>query len=151
MFSAIKNKLNALRKLEPNKIMEGIISETDIQQKIVDLNQSQMYDKGVDAVGDSLGDYRAATIVGTNDYEGKIDKGQRYDHITLNDSGEFYDSMKVIQGTEAFLITGNTDKQGFNLLDRWPDALGLTPESKTELAIEIKQRVLDKIKSSISV
>jgi hypothetical protein len=140
MFGAVKRLANNLSSIDKNKMIGDIISIPSVQSQIIDLNQNQLYEQGVDAAGDPTGDYAYSTINGTSEYEGKIQKGQRYDHITLNDTGEFYNSMKVIQGSEAFAIIG---KLPGSARDRWPDALGLTTESKAEIIPEIRERLVD--------
>lgn len=142
MFEVFKNLGRNLATLDKKKMLNEILSVRSLQAQIIDLNQAQMYDKGVDSDGVSLGNYSMATIYGTTKFEGKIQKGQRYDHVTLKDTGESYDTMKVIHGRDGFFIDGKFPE---SVERKWPDALGLTNDSKDEIIPEIKERLIDKI------
>lgn len=135
MFGPLKKLGNNLAKAKLNTIMSEIMSEPSVQGQIVSLNQVQMYDKGIDAHGQSLGEYSKTSV---EVY------GKRPGHITLHDTGEFYDSMKVFKtGTGAFEIHG--DMETHDLQKQWPDALGLTPESISVMLPVVKQKLIDKI------
>ena len=136
MFGVIKKLGNNMVKLSTNMLISEIISEPSIQAQIIDLNQDQMLIKGVDAEGDSLGNYSKTSI---EVY------GKRPGRITLKDTGEFYDSMRITNGTEGFKIYGDMEKEGHDLHQRWPHALGLTKESIGEIIPEVKERLIDKI------
>lgn len=135
MFGALTNIIKRVSKLDVNKIVRQSLSNTSIQQDILDLNkEDQLYDKGIDSTGDSLGEYSTATIEGTVNFEGKKQKGQRFDHITLKDTGEFYDSFIFKNNKDNFEIEADTLKEGTDLIDNFgKDILGLTDENKTKL------------------
>lgn len=83
-----------------------------------------MYEEGIDSKSESLGEYSPHTK------QIKIEKGQRYDHITLKDTGEFYDSIKITNvRTGQFTIKGDMIKPDTNLETIYPNALGLTDEN----------------------
>lgn len=149
MFGAFKKICKNAQNLNTNEVFEGIMDLPRIQEKVVSLNQQQMYEQGENAKGEQIGQYAYNTIVGTTKYEGKIAKGQRYDHITLLDTGEFYGSMKVLTGTEGFLVTGDTEKEDIDIGLIYPDILGLTQESKSELIVEVKPLFVEETKRKI--
>ena len=63
---------------------------TKIKDRIIELNTiDQLFNTGKDANGDSLGEYTPFTV------EAKKSKGARFDHITLKDTGHFYNSFTV--------------------------------------------------------
>jgi len=132
--------------------MRQSLSNTNIQQEILDLNRlDQLYDKGIDAKSDSLGEYSPATIEGTSNFLGKKQKGQRYDHITLNDTGEFYNSYVFKNEKDGFLIQADTLKDGTDLADEFgKDIIGLTEDNKSKVAgwlVEpMQQQILKAIK-----
>src|SRR4051812_41979225 len=95
MFNAIKRKIEKIERLDQDKIMTEILDDSKIQSDIIALNQKQLFEEGVQADGTPTGEYQPATIQGTKYYPGKIEKGQPYDHVTLKDTGAFYNSMKV--------------------------------------------------------
>ena len=40
----------------------------------------------------------------------KLDKGQPTDRVTLKDTGQFYGTIKATAGSDAYTVTGNTEK-----------------------------------------
>lgn len=139
MFEALIKVIQNTKKLDENKILREIFNNTSIQQDIIFLNQEQMYEKGIDSKGESLGEYSNFTI------GKKIEKGQRYDHVTLKDTGDFYNSMKFKNGKDGFTISANMVKPDTNLETIFPNALGLTDESLQE----IKDLVLPRFKEAV--
>lgn len=139
MFEALIRVVKNTKKLDENKILREIFNNTSIQQDIIFLNQEQMYEKGIDSEGQSLGEYSSFTI------GEKIKKGQRHDHVTLNDTGDFYNSMKFKNGKDGFTISANMIKPDTNLETIFPNALGLTDESLQE----IKDLVLPRFKEAV--
>lgn len=140
MFGVIKDIGNNMQRLNPNRLMRDVIDETSVKAQIIDLNQSQMFDNGIDAKGETLGDYSQVSVT---------KYGKRPGRIQLKDTGEFYDSMKVNVEEDKFIIIGDTDKGDVDLANVYPDVLGLTTESKEEILPEIAQRLSEKIKTEI--
>lgn len=134
----LKTLRKRLLKLDEAYLLKLIFVDPAFKKLIIELNTNdQLYNKGIDSLGRELGNYSPATIEGTKNFPGKIEKGQRYDHITLNDTGKFYESFKVtLKGTEI-IITAQTLKEDTDLLKEWgEEILGLTNENL--------QRVIDK-------
>lgn len=151
MFKALKEKSKKIQRLNQDKMMQVILNDSVLQAQIVDLNQKQLYEHGVDANGNPTGEYAPSTIYGTSNFEGKIAKGQRYDHVTLKDTGAFYDSMVVKSLPEEIQIKADTVvESGVDLRDQWPAAVGLTKESIREILPEIKQTLVEKIRNAIA-
>ena len=99
--------------------------------KVVELNtQGQLYDKGVDSEGTPLEAIGGNYSPKTKRY--KAEQGQRYDHVTLEDTGEFYASEKAeFTSNGGILLTADTIKDGEDIQDRWgKNILGLTTESQ---------------------
>lgn len=111
MFEKFHNLIKRVEKLNVNKLVKGILEDKSIQDEMVRMNtMDQLYDEGIDSKGNPLGHYTEATIQGTHNFEGKIQKGQRYDHITLNDKGIFYASEKVKLFSDGMVFIANTQK-----------------------------------------
>lgn len=161
-------------KLDEDKLLKKILDDPLLQAQIIDLNtEKQLYEEGIDADGNTLGTYSNATIYGTNAYEGKIAKGQRYDHITLNDTGAFYKSFKVKNEKEGFFITadtfkgGKTTKQVFDsnsqsvrgvkvgdtdLAEQYgKQIMGLTKDSLNEIIPEVRERFVESVRVAIGL
>lgn len=133
-------------KTNSEQIMRSVLSDPTLQAQMVDLNQSQLYDKGVDASGHPTGEYSNATIYGTVNFAGKIEKGQPYDHVTLKDSGASYDSMEVKVEDDGAEIKGNFPEA---IKRGWPEALGLTDESIGEISEDVADGIVDEYLNNI--
>lgn len=136
MFGRLKSIAKNISSIDPNKMVEEIIELESVQSQLIDLNQSQMMNQGVDSRGDTLGDYSQISIT---------KYGKQPGHITLHDTGEFYHSMKVLTGSDGFLISGDTVKDDTDLADRYPYALGLDSESVSYILPEVTERLREKI------
>lgn len=126
----LEKLINKLERLDLNRIERGI-AESE-KELIIRLNtEDQLFDKGIDSKGRSLdsigGSYSPVTI------EIKRSKGQRTDHITLKDTGDFYNTWDVIVSNDGFEPTADPIKDDTNLFDEWGDDItGLTDESLDE-------------------
>lgn len=125
MLNFVKNKLKKLsNSLDYDNLIDKVFEDKYIQAQMIDLNQSQMMDKGIDSKGYTLGNY---SIVSVAKY------GKTPGHITLHDTGEFYDSMKVEISGEQAVITADMEKPDKDLEVIYPKALGLDEESLQEI------------------
>jgi hypothetical protein len=131
--------LGNLNKLDLNDIFLAMWRRNDVQDYIIELNTegedtSQLYELGVDSKGKSLGDSSPFGGYSPFTKQIKASKGQRIDHITLKDTGEFYKSFKVIPNKKGFRITANPNKEDSNLFqDFGVDIVGLTKENVFKL------------------
>jgi len=125
----LQRKLNRIK--DERFLMRMLFSDPTFSKLIVSLNvHDQLYDKGIDSMGRSLGDYSLATITGTKNFKGKIAKGQPYDHVTLKDSGDFYESFRAKLVGTNIIITAQTIKENTDLLKVWgDDIIGLTDDN----------------------
>jgi len=122
-----------------------------VQAQIIDLNtQEQLFEKGVDSTGVSLGEYSPNTIEGTRFYLGKKQKGQRYDHITLRDTGDFYKSFRFLNFSDYFTFEADTIKDGTDPNEKYPDILGLTDASKTEASDIVLPHLAEIVRKKIT-
>jgi len=122
-------------KLSLSNLMQDIFSRFDVRWFVIELNtKEQLYEKGIDSKGKSLGDYAPFTI------DRKIDSGLPYDRITLFETGEFYESFEVKVYKEDIEIVANPDKfdtktgKKSNLYEDFGiDIVGLTDENTVKL------------------
>jgi len=137
-MDAITEYLNRLIKLEQNSF-KLIFDAREVKDEIIRLvTVEQLYERGVDGNGESLGEYSEFTK------QIKQLEGQRFDHITLNDTGEFYESFEVIVDQDSFTITANDNKGDKRLFDVYgEDVAGLTDESFDDLFLTIRDIVYD--------
>lgn len=144
MFDALKHIAQKAKKLNENKLLKEALSNSSIQADILELNtEEQLFDKGIDSAGISLGEYAPATIFGTVNFKGKIEKGQPIDRVTLKDTGDFYKSFKFKNGANSFTIKANDEKDGAVLLTKQygDEILGLTNESMETLIRWLKPTI----------
>lgn len=105
--------------------MKHLFQQPSFRKLIIDLNtEEQLYSQGVDSKGVQLGEYSTYT-------RGlKQNKGQRFDHITLKDTGEFYKSFSIKLEGSSFRIVADGQKEDTNLFKEYGiDILGLTEDS----------------------
>ena len=101
MFGAVTEILDRASRLNEKDAFIFAINN-DIKEKIISLNtRFQLNQLGEDALGDSLGDYSHFTV------EKKKLGGKRFDHITLEDTGAFYDSFKVDLVGDSLVISAD--------------------------------------------
>lgn len=126
LFDIIDN----VHSMNADVFMQKLLSDKGFQQAIIDLNtQNQLFDKGIDSKGKSLGIYRPLTI------EIRREKGLQTSHVQLFFEGEFYASFHINVGLGYFEIDGNPIKPNMDLTERYGDDIfGLTDESKEILA-----------------
>jgi len=150
-FDRVKKILDNALALDENKIINQILSNKSFQEFIIDLNtEGQLFDKGINSLSVSLGNYAATTIEGTSSFRGKKDKGQRFDHVTLHDTGEFYKSFKIVLKKISFEIVANPVKDDSNLFDDWGrDIVGLTEENLQIVRDAVKEKIIPLIKKEL--
>jgi hypothetical protein len=145
MFGALKKKFEKLIKADESKIVSASINTESIHTQVIDANQRQLYEQGIQADGTSTGDYALSTKAYKEAYGDAYGIPGRTDHITGLDTGETYKSMEVKALPEGIVITA--DNNGF--FDREPKALGLTSESKKEIIPEIRRNIIEAIAATL--
>lgn len=137
--------LDNIINLDQDLIIENILKDKGFQRFIIDLNtEEQLFEQGIDSLGASLGEYTTFTKAV------KKAKGQRLDHITLEDTGEFYKSFAIKVQNGGFLIIADGQKEDTNLLDRYgKEILGLTDENLQIVIDAIKEKLIPIIISKI--
>lgn len=134
MLKSVKHILNKAIKLDEVKAWKFAI-DVDLKKYIIKLNTiDQLFDDGIDSLGDSLGEYSPFTV------ELKKIKGQPTDRITLKDTGKFYKTFKIEIKNDSFFINANPIKEDNNLFDDFGNEIvGLTEENQ----IKVSKIILD--------
>ena len=125
------------------------------ESEILDLNISQLWEKGQDSTGRIL---RSEFAIGGNVYSTrtiiyKSDKGQPIDRVTLKDDGDFYQGF-ILKVTNSGITITSTDSKTGKLVKVWGrDIFGLNKENMNELIEEmikpeLKIMIYDKIFAS---
>jgi len=147
--------------LKEQDLLHKAFDNKPLQKFIIQLNQEQLMNEGVNADGTPTGDYSPASV----EFFGK-----RPGHITLFDTGKFYESMKFKNGSGEFSIFADTLKDGMiekmyaqntkvftkvytiDLLTtrggQWKNSIGLTDESKREIAPVVVKLIADQIRKA---
>lgn len=146
MFEALINKFKGLAEMNANNVIHEVISDETLQAQIVDLNQNQLYEQGIQADGSPTGEYAPITITKWKPLAAAEGRDGRIDHITGKDTGQTYASMKVANLSDQFIITAD-DRNHF--FDREPQGLGLTDESINEIMPQIKDGIIEQLKQRI--
>jgi hypothetical protein len=88
------------------------------KEQILDwVKNDQLKDKGVDGDGIVIGNYSFATEVISGG------RKQQGDHYTLDDTGDFFNSMRVEVETQLIWITGDGKKGNDNLYEKFGDKI----------------------------
>ncbi len=143
----LKKLYRKIEKLDDDKAWKFSI-DAKVKREIIWMNTiDQLYRKGIDSEGRSFGDYSPYTV------EYKIDEGQRFDHITLNDTGRFYNSFFVTIQTDGFTIDAD-DTTGYDepLFKVWGvDVAGLTDENLAKLREMIIENYITYMQNVLSI
>ena len=121
-FTDYKRKFE---KIDWEKITKETLKET--KELILDLQRDQWYD-GERADGKMIetnqadGKYHPLTI------EYKKEKGQKYDVVTLKDTGKFYKSLKAKTVPKGLQITGSYDKELPEWINDFEGVFGLNDD-----------------------
>ena len=150
-LTAIDNLLKAFGKLDKDSLLQKVFKDsTSLQQDIIALNtEDQLYEKGITSDGVSLGTYSESTINGTKGWEGKKQKNQPYDHVTLKDTGEFYSTFKFKTESGDFIISADTVKPSQDLAETYGNIIGLTQQNKMVVAGWVKAPFVDQMRKAV--
>jgi len=84
------------------------------------ITEDQLFDKGEDGLGNPLGEYSDFTKLFKTTIAGQLGRSTRVDHITLRDTGEFHESVKVKVSNKGVIeIVSEPQKEDTNLLDEF--------------------------------
>lgn len=134
-FTRLDKLFSALDNLNEDQIWLFAVDK-DVQDEIIRINtEDQLEEEGIDSLGRKLGDYAPSTIA----YKRR--KGQRYDHVTLKDEGDFYNSFNVkVNVNEIIIDADDSSKYNKPLFEVWGvDVLGLTDDNMNY----IKEMILE--------
>lgn len=145
MFDRLLRVTKNVRSLDKANILKQSLDNSQIQHDIINLNtEKQLYEQGVFADGKPTGEYAISTIYGTSRFEGKIQKGQPYEHITFKDTGAMYASETMTLTNNGFVLSMDTVKEGVDLEERDGKIVGLTEESLSEVRGWVQPIFIDK-------
>lgn len=137
-------------KLNQPEIVRQVLDNPGLQAQMIDLmTQGQMYERGVDANGQSLGQYAPITITFYKPLAAAEGRDGRTDHITLKDTGDFYRSFRLKTTADGLVVSADTRKPTVDLQTVYPDLLGLTDESIKEIKPEVQESLVEETRREI--
>jgi len=120
------------------RVLKILIDRPEFQDLIIELNTGdQLFKKGIDSKGISLGVYAPFTI------GEKKKKNQPTDRVTLKDTGDFYKTWTVMVNSNGdIIIEADGDKDDKNLMDVYgEDIVGLIDKNLQILIDEIEDKL----------
>ena len=141
MLESVKQLIKNAKKLNQSQLIVEVFTDVSIKDEITEyITEVQLFKEGVDGLGDKLEQYTPFTI---SIKENKNPK-QPTDRTTLKDTGQFYNSFKVVAnaGGEVKIVVNDihdlTKKYGINILTLSDDGIE-----------KIKPKVIEKIKEYV--
>ena len=133
MFEAIRKVTSNMQSITAARVIDTLIKQPALNGLVIELNtQDQLFKRGVDSKGLSLGVYAPFTI------EAKRRKGQPTNRVTLRDTGDFHRTWTVTTKNGDIIIEADGDKSDKNLMDVYgEDIVGLTDENLQKIIDEI--------------
>jgi hypothetical protein len=138
MIEDLQRRLSQLQQLDVNKLLNEIL--ISLSEDIKKMNTlDQLFGKGIKTTGESLPPYTPFTV------KKKKEKNQRYDHMTLKDTGDFYAAWFVKAGRDSITL-GSTDRKTLELMSRYSDVPGLTDENLDLLREKVKPLLIERLR-----
>ena len=147
MLEAVKKLSAKVKAIDQGKELNQILTNESMQAQIIDLNQRQIYEQGIQADGTPTGEYSPKTIALKIQHGDARGVPGRVDHITGLDTGITYDSMNVKAEPDGIVINAE-DRNGFFEIE--PKGLGLTKESINEIIPEVRQSLIQRLRRLIA-
>ena len=114
-FQPVKQLTRRFITLNVNRFIYVISSTVEFKTLVIDLNTKEQLFEGVNSKGEELENIRGFGYA-QRTIEIKKEKGLPYDRITLFDTGDFYDTFKVIPFLGGFEIDANPIKRKHKLV-----------------------------------
>lgn len=120
--------------------------DEDIQEHFELLNlEDQLYLQGIDSKGESLGQYSPFTEAL------KRSEGERYQNITLKDTGAFYESYRIhVSRDSVTIFVDDTSLYDVPLTQTYGiDILGLTQENWDEINLMLAEKIIEYVERTL--
>jgi len=141
-MTILKKLVRRLEEIQRRNVLKTLVIRE--QDFIENLNRGQLAD-GQRADGSFLQPYRRSHP--SKSFMGKPVSKNVGEPTKLLDTGQFYKSIDVKVTDNAFVMTGDTQKDNTDLAERYGDnILGLSAESLNKLRIKLKQDILTELR-----
>lgn len=144
-MKVIANLAQRVKSLSIDDMLHELSEHVEFTNYIIELNtKNQLYNKGIDAKGERIGSYSAKTKA-IKDANGEIS-----DHVTLLDTGKFYESFRVFLQGSDLIISADTIKDTDDLIFKYgQEILGLNEDSLEKLRLKAKLILIPYVKGII--
>jgi len=131
-----------MQEINTERVLTILIERPELEDLIIELNtEDQLFKRGVDSTGKSLGEYASSTKIL------KQDDGLPFDRVTLFQEGDFYKTWRVFMRNGDIIIEADGDKDDKNLFDVYgEEVVGLTEENLQIVIDEIKKQTPELVK-----
>lgn len=138
-------RLRKFRDILDDELREEIMRHEDFIIEMV--IRDQLYNRGIEGHGIEIMSYQPYTA---RTIQIKQKKGQPYDRVTLNDTGEFYGSLHVEFDEGGFYVTSTDDKAKYLLARYGTSIFRLTNENLSELIRDyIRPSLAEKLRNRL--
>lgn len=141
-------KIKQLKFIEKNLgkfIGESALRHSNILEDAI--TEDQLFEKGEDGLGNVLGEYSDFSKFFKENIAGSLGRSTRSDHITLRDTGDFHESVKVKVTSKGIEIVADTQKDDTDLINEFgPDILRVNSENLNNF---IRPLLLDDLRKDI--
>lgn len=156
MFEELRRLAKNVKALNVDLLLHQIFLDENFQRFILDLNRrEQLFLKGIDSLGVSLGEY-SLTTEGlsqgqTFTFQGESKSKKAGDNIILFDTGEFYDSFEIKILKDGIQFDADPIKEGGDDLFQMygKDILGLTEENTQILIDALREKLFPVVLDAI--
>ena len=149
----LKTIQKRIDKLNLNNLFKKIFNLRDVKDFVIERNQEQLYNRGIDATGKQIKTYFANSpnVYSHTTIGYKKEKGQPSGIVTLKDTGAFYDTFKVNSQPEYAEVTANFEVHGESIAENLDttNILGLIDENKKILIDYIKPIFIKEFKAEL--
>jgi hypothetical protein len=140
MQTELGRLLNRSRTLSTSYLWQLVFRDVTLKKMVLRwIQEDQLRKQGIDEDGNVIGEYSEVTeMINPEKIAGT--------HYTLFDTGEFYESMRIVVLNDSIVIEADADKRNKdgeteNLFEKYGDGIiGLTTENKQRLANELSRR-----------
>ena len=126
------------------QILKKFFSRPDIQELMVKMNQTQLYDMMESRNGTRLGTYAEKTL------KHKIRHNRPYPYYSYYETGKTHESLEVFAEDEFVMIAPGQDAPEYAIKNLDAIAWGLNDEHFEELMPEIKEAVVNEIRDFLT-
>lgn len=129
-------------KFDPTKELIKLISDSGLQEWVLNvIKEKQLFEQGVGESNIIIGYYSPYTEQLNPDKKANT-------HFTLRDTGEFYNTIKIIIIPDGFIIDGDGQKEDKNLFEVYgkeQNLLGFTEKNFSVFIELIGKKTLEEI------